>query len=126
MWILWVFWSLMAVLGAKFLPMNVAKLNSFSRPFFEVFNLGLLFFAIVLCGGFRFWLARIRNSWIALIPFFLGMLFAYNTGNYGVYLVPEFCLFYQVLCGIFFAVYLPLFINLESPIQKQILPPAIK
>ncbi len=67
-------------------------------------------------GGLRFWLSRIRNPWLALLPFVIGVLFAWDAGLIGIYVLPEFCIVFQVLSGVLFLLYHPLTVRLkESP-----------
>jgi hypothetical protein len=124
MWIMWIFWGMTALFASKFLTENRPNLNSFAKPF-DLFAVIVFLLAIIPCVGFRFWLAKVRNPWIALVLFFIGINLVYLVENYGFFMLMEYCIVFQVLCGVFFFIYLPLFIKLESKPQPAHLPPPI-
>jgi len=109
--LIWLSAVSLAILDGAFLTTDIRNLNSFQRPF-ETFAIGMFVIPILLCGGFRFWITRIRNPWLALIPYFFGVSFAWNTGNFGIYLLPEFCVVFQALSAALFLVYFPLFVKI--------------
>lgn len=113
MWLAWLFIALLAVLMAHFNTAGISKLNSFARPF-DIFAAGMFLIPVVFCGSLRFWLSRIRNPWLALLPFLLGVFFAWQAGLYGIFLLPEFCFALQILSGILFLIYLPFFVRLRQ------------
>jgi hypothetical protein len=112
MWLIWLFFALLATLMAHYLTKDISTLNSFSKPF-GVYGAGMCVIPVLICGSLRLWLSRIRNPWLALLPFLIGVFFSWQAGLYGVYLLPEFYIVYQVLSVILFAVYLPLFVRLR-------------
>lgn len=114
MWLAWSFAAALAVLMANFLTRDIPMLNSFSRPF-DVFATGMFLIPTFICGGLRFWLSRIRNPWLALLPFLGGVFFAWQAGLYGIFLLPEFCIMFQILSVILFLVYAPLFVRIDAP-----------
>lgn len=117
MWIVWLILVLLALLMARFNTVDVSRLNTFARPL-GVFVPGLFLIPIVLCGSLRFWLARIRHPWLALLPFLLGVFFAWQAGLYGLFLVPEFCVVFQFLSVVLFLLYLPVFVLLQRSPPK--------
>jgi len=110
MWVVWVSAGFIAILSAQYLTGDKSSLNAFSRPF-DVYATGMFLFPVFICSGLRFWLSRIRNPALALLPFFLGMFFAWLTGFFGIFLLPDFCIVYQLLSAALLMVYLPLFIR---------------
>ena len=118
MWLGWLFQVLCSVLMAHYLTKGIPKLNTFSRPF-EIYAAGMFLLPILICGGFRFWLSRIGNPWLALVPFLIGTFFAWNAGLYGVFLLPEFCIVFQILSGILFVAYLPPFVRLRQTPKSE-------
>src|SRR5215510_3268790 len=101
MWLAWVFLAYFAILTAHFVTPDISRLNTFSRPF-DAFPIGMVAISILICGGLRFWLWRIRNPWLALIPFFVGLFFAWQAGMYGIFLFQEFCRVFQILSAVLF------------------------
>lgn len=106
MWLMWLFFASFSVLMAYFLTAKSPKLNSFAGRT-DLFTFGVAAIPILLCGGLRFWISRIRNPWLALLPYFGGILFAQQAGLYGIFLVPEFCILFQILSAVLFALFLP-------------------
>ncbi len=113
MWLAWLFMILLAVLSGHYLTIHISRLNNFSRPF-DVLATGMFLLPILICGVLRFWLSRIRNPWLALLPFLFGLYFAWQAGMYGIYILQDFCILYQILSGILLAIYLPLFIRFPA------------
>ncbi|MDB6026793.1 MAG: hypothetical protein JWM68_3016 [Verrucomicrobiales bacterium] len=113
MWLTWLFVVLLAVLMAHYLTKGGPRINSFSRPF-DLFATGMFLIPVLMCGGLRFWLSRIRNPWVALLPFFGGVFFAWQAGLYGIFLLPEFCMVFQILSAVLFLAYLPVFVQLRQ------------
>jgi len=113
MWLWWLFLALCAVLTAHFQTRGIARLNSFDRPV-DLFVGGVFLVPILLGGGLRFWLAYVRHPWLALLLFFPGMYFPLQAAMSGYLLVPEFCLIFQMLSGVLFVAYLPLFVWLRE------------
>ena len=115
LWLAWVFAVYLVVLETHFLTANISRLNTFSKPF-DAFPIGMVLMCVVAGGGLRFWLWRMRNPWLALIPFFGGLFFAWHASMLGIFLFPEFCRVFQILSGALFLAYLPLFVRRrESP-----------
>jgi len=112
MWFTWLFVALLAVLMALYLTRG-PKLNTFSGRF-DVFAAGMFLIPALVCGGFRFWLSRIRNSWLALLPFCGGLFFAWQAEIYGIFLLPEFYMIFQILSAVLFLLYLPVFVKLRE------------
>ncbi len=112
MWVAWLFVVQLAIFMAHFLTKGVPDLNSFSRPF-DLFAAGMFLFPTFICGGLRFWLSRIRNPWLALLPFLVGVFFAWQAGLYGVFGLQEFCIVFQILSAVLFLLYLPLFVSVH-------------
>src|SRR5258706_11722096 len=98
---------------AQFLTAGVSKLNPFNRPF-DLFAAGMLLTPLLICGGLRFCLTRIRNRWLALLSFFVGVFFAWQAGLYGIFLLPEFCMIFQILSAVLCLAYLPVFVRLRQ------------
>jgi hypothetical protein len=113
MWLTWLFVALLANLMAHYLTKDISGLNSFSKPF-GVFATSMCLIPVLICGSLRFWLSRIRNPWVALLPFLIGVFFAWQAGLYGIFLFPEFFMVFQILGGVLFVVYLPSFVRLRS------------
>ena len=112
MWLTWLLVALLAVLMAHYLTKDIPRLNSFSKPF-GLFPTGMCVIPVLICGGVRLWLFRMRNPWLALLPFLIGVFFAWQAGLYGIFLFPEFFKVFQILSHILFAVYLPFFVRLR-------------
>jgi hypothetical protein len=112
MWLAWWFAVTVAIMEAHYLIAPTPRLNSFSKPF-GVFAIGMFFIPILFCGGLRFWLSRIRNPWLALVPFFGGVFFAWMAEMFGIFLFPEFCIAFQILSAVLFLVYLPFLVRPE-------------
>jgi hypothetical protein len=110
MWWAWIFTVAYTLLMAFFQTRGSPKINTFSKPF-GVFAIGMMVIPVLICGGVRFWLWRMRNPWLALVPFFLGIFFAWQAGLYGIFLFPEFFIVFQILGGILLLSYLPLFVK---------------
>jgi hypothetical protein len=113
MWVVWLLAALWAILMAHFLTQGIRNLNAFSRPF-ETFAIGMFVIPLLVCGGMRFWLARLRNPWLALVPYLIGLLFAWQAGLYGIFLLPDFCIVYQILSAILMLAYFPLFVRVHE------------
>ena len=114
MWLTWLFVAWLAALMAHFLTAGMSKLNTFNRPF-DLFATGIFLIPLLICGGLRFWLTRIRNRWLVLLSFFVGVFFAWQAGLYGIFLLPEFCIVFQILSAVLFLTYLPVFVRLRQP-----------
>jgi len=112
MWWAWIFTAALTLLMAIFLTKGVPKINTFSRPF-DIFAAGMFIIPILFCGGLRFWLWRTRNPWLALLPFSIGIFFAWQAGLYGIFLFPEFFIVFQTLGGILLMSFFPLFVKLR-------------
>lgn len=67
LWFVWGFFALFEILGAILLPVQ-----SREDGYNGVFAAGMFVIPIVLCGGLRFWIARLRNVWLIQIPYFFG------------------------------------------------------
>jgi|GEM_PF-6379353 len=117
MWWTWVAAASLSVLMACFLTKGAQKIDTFSRPF-DVFAAGMFVIPVLICGGLRFWMWRMRNPWLALLPFSIGLFFAWQAGLYGIFLFPEFFIVFQTLGGILLLAYLPLFIKFQ-PAKNQ-------
>ena len=96
MWVVWVSAGILAILSAQYLTGEKGNLNAFSRPF-DVYATGMFLIPVFICGGLRFWLSWIRNPALALLPYFVGVFFAWTTGFFGIFLLPDFCIVYQLL-----------------------------
>jgi len=110
MWAMWCLAALQAFFLAHFLIGHTSRLNSFSKPF-GVFAISMFLIPLLVGAGLRFWLTRIGNSWLALLPFFGGLFFALQAEFFGIFLFPEFCVVFQILCGVLFLVYVPVFVR---------------
>lgn len=119
MWLSWAFCLVLAMLMSKYLTKNISGINSFGRPF-EVFAAGMFFMPILICGAMRFWLAYIRNPWLALLPYTIGVLFALEATSHGLFLLPEFLIVFQVLSAALFFIYIPNLIVLRQPKQSSL------
>jgi hypothetical protein len=120
--ILWVAWcgtAFLTLLMSIMLSKGITKLNTFSVPF-DLFPIGMMCIPTLICGSLRFWIAHIRNPWLALLPYLLGVFFVMQTALYGVFLVPEFCVVYQALSVALWLLYVPVFTRLAPAI-----PPAL-
>jgi hypothetical protein len=113
MWCAWLFTAFLVLLMAYFLTKGAPKINTFARPF-DVLAAGMFVIPVLICGGLRFWLSRIRNPWLALLPFLIGIFFAWQAGLYGIFLFPEFFIVFQTLGGILLFAYLPLFVKFRA------------
>ena len=88
----------------------------------EPFEVGMLLFAIVSAGGCRFWLSRMRHPGWSLLPYLLGIFFAYLTPMYGIFLFRQLPLIFFVLGAVLFCLYFPIFVHLRPtppPIQRE-------
>jgi hypothetical protein len=110
MWLIWFSAVAWGLLMAVYIAPHVPKLNSFARPF-DIFPAGMFLIPILICGGLRFWLSRIRNPWLALLPYLVGAFFALQAEPFGMYLVPEYCVLFQVLGAALLLAYWPGFIR---------------
>lgn len=111
MWIGWAGAVLVAVLCAVYLPVATRPTTSVTNHF-GIFPAGLLLFSLMVGGGLRFWLSRIRSYWLKLIPYFIGLFFAYQAGLYGTFLIPEFFTVFRILSAVLYLLYFPLFVRL--------------
>ena len=112
MWLTWLFAVLLAILMPHYLTKNIPKLNVSSTSF-GIYGIGMCVIPVLICGGFRLWLARMHNPWLALLPFFIGTFFAWQAGLYGIFLFPDCFVIFQILGWILLLVYLPLFVELR-------------
>lgn len=118
MWLLWAALATGSAILAHYLTAGITKLNTFDRPF-DAVAITLVVFPVVVCGVLRFWLTRVQNPWFALVPFLIGMFFAQQAGFYGLFVMPEYCIVFQVLSGILIFLFVPFFIHLHSmPAQE--------
>jgi hypothetical protein len=76
-----------------------------------VFIASMFLVAILTSGGCRYWLSRMRDTGWALIPFLLGLIFTWFTAMYGVFVLPEFLVLFQVMALAFFVLYFPAFVR---------------
>lgn len=106
MWLAWLFAAFIAAMEAHYLTKNVSTLNSFSKPF-GVFATGVCVIPVLFCVALRFWLSRFRNAWLALVPFLIGVFFAWDSSINGIFLFPEFFIVFQILSAILFLLFLP-------------------
>lgn len=112
MWLAWLFIALIAILEGHYLTRNSPGLNSFAKRF-DLFAALMLVIPAIICAALRFWLSRFRNLWLALLPFLIGLFFAWQVELYGIFLFPQFYIVFQILSGVLFASYLPLFVRLR-------------
>lgn len=114
LWFVWGFFALFELLGAIYLPIKS------SQDFNGLFAAGMVVIPVVLCGGLRFWIAHIQNVWLIQIPYFFGVVFAYSTGTYGNFLIPQLLHPFQILSALLFLLYLPLFVKFPT---RSMVPP---
>lgn len=112
LWIVWVFWAGAAILVPRDVSAYDPGLNTFPWPV-DPFAASLFLISILTCAGMRFFLVKTHSPWLVQMPFFVGMFLVFGVGTLGLDDFQEYCLAFQVLSGIFFAIYLPLFIRLE-------------
>lgn len=117
MWLGWAVFLSSAMLMSKYSPTNISSLNTFGKPF-GIFAIGMFAIPILICGGMRFWLAYIRNPWLALPPYMIGIFFAWQATCYGIYLLPEFLIVFQILSAVLFFFYIPNLIVLKQTKQS--------
>jgi hypothetical protein len=110
MWLIWLFVTLLAGFMAHFLTGGPRHNTS---PF-DVFVAAMFLTPAFICAGLRFWLSRIRNPWLAFVPFCGGLFFAWQTELFGIFLFPNFYKAFQVLSAVLFLVYLPVFVKLRQ------------
>jgi hypothetical protein len=118
MWLAWWFGVAQAFFMAHYLTGGSHKLNTFARPL-DAFVIAMFLIPLVIGGGLRLWMLWIRNPWLALLPFFGGILFAWLAELFGIFLFPEFWRVFQVLCAALFVAYLPFL----APLRQR--PPPI-
>jgi len=109
-WLIWSFSAVLSALMAVYLTIGHVRNNSFAGPI-NIFTVGMFFIPIIICGALRFWVSRIRNTWLGLAPYILGVVFAQQAELYGIYLLPEFLIVFQILSAVLFLIYLPLFVK---------------
>jgi hypothetical protein len=119
MWLAWTGFALIALMTAVFIPASFGTYNTFDGRF-GVYGVSLLLLPIVVGGGLRYLLARMRQVWLMQIPFFLGVLSAFFAGQFGLYMLPAFLLLFQILSAILFLLYLPLFVKFPP---RSVVPP---
>ena len=112
MWLSWLFLALVAILESHYLTVNNPKINTFAKPF-GLFAAVMFLIPALICGSLRFWISRIRNPWLALLPFFIGLFFAWQAEMFGIFLFPAYYIVFQILSGILFAAFFPLFVRLQ-------------
>ena len=112
MWLAWGFFALLAVVGAIYLPVRMTNSGTQLNPVFAISMFGI---PIVICASLRFWIARMRNVWLMQIPYLVGLVFAYCAEMYGIFLVPQFLHWFQVLSATLLLLYLPLFVKFLRP-----------
>ena len=74
MWLAWLFLALVTLMAPHYLIGPHSAHNTFAGPF-DVFGIGLFTIPILIGGGLRALLSRLRNPWLALLPFFGGIFF---------------------------------------------------
>src|SRR4051812_25761842 len=119
MWLGWFLFALMAIMTAVYNPAAHAKVNTFARPF-DVFAAGMFLIPIIICGALRFWISRLRKVWRTQVPYFVGLLFAFCAGQYGIYLLPEFLIVFQTLSAALFLLYLPVFVEFPATVPPPL------
>jgi hypothetical protein len=111
MWIGWAFLIMGCIMFSIFLPANNETTNSFSRPL-GVFELGMMIAPVGSWMAWRFGLLpRIRNPWIQMVLFGIGVFFSQQIMLYGIFLVPEYQVVFYGLCAASMLAYLPLWIH---------------
>ena len=83
----------------------------------------LIAISLVTCGGIRWWISRIRHPGWRLIPYWIGLLCAMFTWMFGIYLVLDWRLFFQILGSIWTLIYIPAFLTERKP--EPVRPPPI-
>ena len=105
-WLLWLMFASGTAFFAAFLKSAPERTNTFASPSLLIPVCAALI--IVLgCGALRYSSGRIRNPWLALVPYALGVIFCQLTLMMGVFLASEFLILFQGLCVAFFIAYLP-------------------
>jgi hypothetical protein len=115
----WMFFDLITVLETHYCYRPDSLPKRILSPWHPLV-IGLTLFALLTCGGCRFWLSRMRKTGWALIPYLLGLMFTWFTAMYGVFVLPEYFLFCQGIAVVFFFAYFPFFVRF-----KQTAPPPL-
>ena len=102
----WILAILLTLMTAFFLTQGIRGLNSFARPW-GIFETGVLCIPILISGGLRLWLHWLRHPWAVLIAYSVGLFFAFDEAMQGIFLSAEWCLVFQIVSAILFALYFP-------------------
>lgn len=107
---MWTGLVLSSILNAIFLSEGIEGKNSFEIRL-DVFSVGMFLIPIIVSGGMRFWISRIKSRWLLLLPYLIGLVFAQSAGLYGLFLLPEVLIVFQGLSIVLFLVYAPFIIK---------------
>ena len=115
-WVSWGFAAVSQVADVVYLvnPKDVERIRAHHTP--PLLLAGLIAFSLITCGGFRWWISRIRSLGWRLIPFWLGLFCAMLTWMFGIYVAPEWLVFFQALGYIWMVIYFPPFLGETRPL----------
>lgn len=119
MWLAWTFFAVSAVATAHYCVRGIGY-NTFAVPS-PVFAGGMLLIPNLICLGLRYWLMRIRRPWFVVLVFLAGIFLTYLVEQFGIFLFPGLLIVFQVLSGILFVIYWPLFVQVRQappPVPK--------
>ena len=117
-WLGWVLCSWTLTLATTFLTARTT--NTHVSPLYMVL-FGIVVF-ILICGGLRWWIGRIRTPGLRLFPFFLGLFFNYTTYCFGIFVVPDRQITFQALTILLMALYFPAFLTEDQ--RDKLRPPS--
>lgn len=109
MWLGWWLSAMSFALNQRFLVKLSPHTNTFSPIDLMVVTLVLL--SILACLGLHWGIRRIRNIWLALPLFGLGLVLGIFTEGFGFFLREEFLLAFEILGGLILLSFLPVFVR---------------
>jgi len=122
-WFSWVFFILLNLSSAKYLPHHddngaLPVSHGLAMPVI------LILMSVLVAGGLRWWISRIRTLSLRLFPIWLGLISASFTQCFGIYLEPNHELLFQILSDFILLAYYPLFLT-DRWSRRPAVPPPI-
>ena len=117
MWIVWLSIVMSCVIFNIFLVSDDTSVNSFSRSI-GGFEIGFIVLPFLFCMAYRFLLIpRVSNIFILMPMYFVGLFLAEHIVFYGIFLIKEYLIVFNILCGMATLSYMPCFIKMKWSIQ---------
>lgn len=107
MWCLWVIFVMGCFIFSVFLPSAHESVNSYARPI-GLLEASFLIVPFGLCMALRFGLlSRLRNPWVQMVFWGIGVFFSQQIMLYGIFLIREYQIVFYGLCAVAMLAYLP-------------------